>query len=396
MKLNTPLLIASGIAGLAAGILLAILYPELQASLPQWLMIGIMFAIIALVVVATVFITGRVTGQSDEVFLFLEGLPALIIALVVALAVLVAAAMGLERVYDMEQKTILATPTSYIFLLDESGSMLGSDPNEERYTAVNTVMNALPADTPYAVYMFGSTAACARPMSPYSQGSFTVDPAVVSQVGGTTNVKEGLTLILDDHKNGKFASGGAHPRVILLSDGQASDMSQGDPILNKYRNAGISISTVGLGYFQDDLLEHIANKTHGSHVSISNAQDLAQGFTSAAAITDSSRDLFSERDAVDSELLYAILRVLFLTVLGTIIAAMRAVAYTKEDSGWLILIVGAIAAFVGALVIELLALFGGPLALGVVLYSLLVALTPAKVPEIRGAYTNQQCYTNNY
>jgi hypothetical protein len=273
----------------------------------------------------------------------------------------------------------------------------GNDPNCERYNAVNALMNTLPPETPYAVYMFATYAECARPMAPYSQGSFTADLTLADSVGGGTAIREGLERIWADHQSGSFSSGGVYPRVILLSDGNSGDMRglKSNSILRQFRDAGISISTVGLGNADTGLMQRIAKSTGGSCVSISSAQELAQGFTTAATTT-STRDLFSQRDIVSSEFLYAVLRVLFLTILGAFIGVMKSAALAREDSIWLVIIVGAIGAFVGGLCAELMTLFGAHPGFGMAFWCILVAVTPSYMPMPRGAYRNEQMYSFRY
>lgn len=397
MKLNKSMLLYTALAGIAAFVIDLLLYNALVDTWAHPPLIALLIAIEAIVVVATVFIVGQVSGHSEDVFFFLDGKGPILIALAIALVVVFLLGMGLEWIYDHNTQTITVTPTSYIFLLDESGSMAGNDPNLERYNAVNTYMSTLPAETHYAVYMFGSTAECARPMSPYSQGAFTADETVAQSVGGGTAIRAGLQRILADYRSGSFSSGGVYPRVILLSDGNSGDMRglNSNEILRQYRNTGISISTVGMGSADKGLMERIAKSTGGSCVNISNAQELAQGFTTVATTT-SSRDLFSQRDIVSSEFLYAVLRVLFLTLLGALIGVMKSAALAREDSIWLVIIVGAIGALVGGLCVELMTLFGAHHGFGMAFWCILVAITPSYMPLPRSAYKNQQMYGFRY
>ena len=395
MRLNKKLLIGTLVAGVAAGVIDLLLYNALSGTWTQAPLIALLLGILAVVVVGTVLVLSITEGTSDEEFFFLNGRGPIVIALAVALVVLFFGAMGLEAIYDHEA-TVYSTPTSYIFLLDESGSMDGNDPDLERYKAVNAMMSSLGVDTPYAVYMFASEVVCVRPMDLYSKGAFpqTIDGELDNALGGGTAIRAGLEGIINDYYGGLLANAGAAPRVILLSDGYSGDMrlGGGNQVLQSFRDSGITISCVGLGSDDQALMQRISKKTGGGYVHLDNAQDLAVAFTNAASIR-SSRDLYSERDVVSSDVLYAILRVLFLTVLGAIIIVMKAAAWGTCDSHWLIMIVGFIAAFVGALVVELVTLCGGGAAVGLVIYCVLVAVTPAEVFVRNTQYATDVMYT---
>lgn len=394
MKLNLKLLIASLIAGILALVAEMFIYSGLENVVSRPVLIAIMLTVLALFVVATLFVMSVCFGDSQEDFFFLDGKGPILIGLVVALVVLFFAGMGLEAIYDSDKVTF-ATPTSYIFVLDESGSMFGNDADGLRYTAVNTMMQTVADSTPYAVYVFADSTACAREMAPFSQGSYVVDEAIINSVGGGTAIAAALKTVLDDYYAGKFATGGSAIRVILLSDGSSFDIvSDSDTdFLQEYRSNGICISTVGLGYDDPSTMKRIAKKTGGSYIHIDNAQELSQGFNYAAT-TSADRDLFSERNIVSNELLYGVLRVLFLTLLGAIIVVMKAAAVGSPDSHWLIMIAGWIGAFVGALLVEILTLFGVGIGVGVSIYCLLVAITPVLAPVIRERSFSTDSYYN--
>lgn len=376
VQLSLKLLIATIVAGIVAFVVDLVLYKALYNTIPNFLLIALMLVVLTLCVVPTIFVLSMLTKDGVEQFFFLEGKTQILIALAVALVVLFGAGMGLEKIYDTDEVDV-TKPTAYIFLLDESGSMFGNDPDYLRNEAVNTLMQSVPADTPYAVYVFATDAACVRPMKPYSEGAYTADDALNTSLGGGTAIRNGLELVLQDYHAGQFASGGSALRVILLSDGASSDMGMfsDKKILDDYRNCGISISTVGLGMDDAATMGQIAKKTGGSYIHIENAKQLQHGFSYAAAVS-AGRDLFSERNVVDSPLLYAVLRVLFLTVLGAIIVLMKAAAVGPTDSHWLVMIEGWIAAFVASLLVELLTGMGMPVGVGLAVYCILVAATP--------------------
>jgi len=406
MKINVKLLIATIVAGVVASALNFFLYDTLIDAIPRFVLIPILFALLAIFVCGTIFVMGLIDCDGGDGFLFLEGRAQIVAGLFTAMVLLFFGAMGLEAWYEAESeekgKLQLPPASSYIFVLDESGSMYSNDPKQLRNTAVNSVMAALDQSTPYAVYVFGNNALSARAMKPFSEGEYHPDSAIIDQTGGGTAICNALVKVLSDYKSGAFPACGDAPRVILLSDGGDSDLvgTPGDQMISEYKNAGISISTIGL--YQNSIfntgpnsdakaLERVAKETGGVFAEVRKSSDLVQAFGNAASVNlDGGRDLFSQRNTVTSEFLYALLRVAALTLLGALVALMKACALGKEDSTALVLSFGAIASLAGALAVELLALMGAPLVIGLVIYCILVAATPSRETVVYSSTETKQ------
>ena len=225
-------------------------------------------------------------------------------------------------------------------------------------------------------------------MKPYSEGAYVPDDSIISQAGAGTAICDALELVLNDYRNGAFASCGETPRVILLSDGEDYELSgtRGDGMTDSYKAEGIAVSTVYLhtgfaGGDAYDALKRVAEKTGGVCTEVSNSRELVRAFGNAASVNlDGGRDLFSERNQVSSEFLYALLRIFALTVLGGVVCLMKACALAKDNSTALVLIVGIIASLIGAVLVEVFTLMGLPLAVGIAVYCVLVAATPSYLP----------------
>jgi hypothetical protein len=105
---------------------------------------------------------------------------------------------------------------------------------------------------------------------------------------------------------------------------------------------------------------------------------LAQGFT-AATVSNSDRDLLSMRSMKKLNALYMVLRIVFLVVLGAAFAFMKSMAIGSDDATKLIMLVGVIAAFIGALLLEVLAQAGAAPWIGQIIYFLLIAKESLRV-----------------
>src|SRR5699024_7405162 len=109
---------------------------------------------------------------------------------------------------------------------------------------------------------------------------------------------------------------------------------------------------------------------------VDDAGELA-GAMQTAALRSTSRDLLSSRVTPGRNLLYGFLRVIFLFLLGCVLAFLKAMACARLDEHLRILAVRGIAELVGALVMELGTAIGLPAGLCWLVLWLLLSLTPA-------------------
>lgn len=350
VKLDLKLLIATAIAGFVGFLIDQVLYSTLSDTMARPVLIALLVLVIALLCCGVVWTVVALTDTTDDEFLFLDSRGRIAAGLAVCVVVLFLGTMLLEWIYDHD-KAISNGSSSYIFILDESGSMEGNDPELLRYDAVESAVQALPTDASYAVYMFSDSCISIRDMLPASAGTVSRPASADETMGGMTEISNALQVVFQDLQSGKL-QGCVNPQVILMTDGYATDMGwlRGNAILTDYKKAGIPVSTVGLGNVDKSLLEKIASKTGGQFVLVDHADELALGFTNATVRTGD-RDLISPRNMSEGSTLYLFLRILFLTLIGAGVAFMKALACAGEGS-MMLLIEGAIAALVAAIVME--------------------------------------------
>ncbi len=216
--------------------------------------------------------------------------------------------------------------SSYLFVIDHSGSMNQTDPHGMRYEAMEKLLEHKKASFCYGIYYFADTVEMARNMAPVGEKSS------VRQVenGGGTAVNKALETILQDLKDGRLVLTD-RCRMILLSDGYATDVdevSRYDCIrrLEQFADRGISISTVGMtGDVDKELLMLVADKTGGTYVSVQEVEQLEAGMRQAAQADVINRDLLGYRSESDAGLLPAVLRVVFIICLGVLVAVEKTV-----------------------------------------------------------------------
>lgn len=350
-KPNIALFLVSVIAGLIGGFVGRIVYRMLVERLWRPLVIGIVmlvfFAILALAVILFSTVRGVYTQRNGGMNMLV---PVLLFG-----AGIFASAVLFEFIYELGGKLDLSDPTSYIFVLDDSGSMETSDGTFERYAAISKILEDKGEDFPYAVYSFSNNLICLREMSPKGTAVETYSMPD-GQLGGT-EIKKTLENIAAAFEDGSIQDGEA-PKVLLLSDGCATDIgwfTDVRSVLDRYVNQGVSISTVGLGNRVDErLMNKIAKGTGGVYVNVADTDQLEEAM--ATAITSySTRDLLSLRNVPKWNLLYCIERVLFMGLLGAAagIAMIGAAGIPSRDTG-LTLVSSIVKAFAASIALELL------------------------------------------
>lgn len=347
-QFNAPMLVFSILIGAVSWLICAAVYHALVDNVPGPLLIGLVFGIFALILAVGVFLISSLSGTFEKNVITGGSTGSVLLFLAIAVVLTAALAALFQWLYSLRLRGPAAQPTSYIFLMDNSGSTADSDPQQLRYDAIEEVLGEQDADFPYMVYGFADEVELMREMKPASEGG----ELEASSSGGTA-ILGVLDAAIEDYEDGRW-DGGRAPKVILLSDGFPTDFSSyGDltPTLRKYEDSGVTVSTVGLGSSADAaLMEYIADSTGGVFVDVSDASLLAQGMSSAAA-RSSSDDLLTTRHSGGP--LFGFLRVLFLTLLGTAIGLTAAVAYGQTDSMSLILPSSIVKSLLGALLLEL-------------------------------------------
>lgn len=214
-----------------------------------------------------------------------------------------------------------------IIAVDTSGSMNDTDPDKERFEAVNSLIDGLKKDMRVALVTFNENPQLVFDFTPVENEQEVED--LKAQVKGIVNSAQGLTevkkmmeytyqLIEKEEVTGRNTS------LIIVSDGEPSDNSAEDieGLVQPYVDKGIPIYTVGMMYQAPEAegyLERIAEYTEGRHLSTSSTAMLEDAFAKIRHY-QSARSLLNERTGVAREsLFYAITRVVLLTVLGGLI-----------------------------------------------------------------------------
>lgn len=216
--------------------------------------------------------------------------------------------------------------SSYLFVVDNSSSMDETDPEGMRYQAIEKLLGNKDAEFEYAIYKFSSSTELAREMAPINNGIQKQE--IVNE--GDTRIANALETVLKDIQSGKMVLGN-NCKVILLSDGQATDVDSSNMdgynrMLEQFKEQGISISTVGMTHKADtSLLMHTAESTGGMFASVDNVEQLEQEMKQMVEEVQEDRSLLKALTENNINWFFAVLRILFIICLGIIIAVEKAV-----------------------------------------------------------------------
>lgn len=184
-------------------------------------------------------------------------------------------------------------PADVRVLIDVSGSMRENDPNDLRQSALQLLVNLLPADATGGVWTFGQWVNMV--IKPTPVDSAWRDQAIeqstqIASRGLYTNIGGALDNAAFDFKYSYFDTSRRPTSVILLTDGMvdidknpAIDAAERtrilSEVLDKYVAAGVKIHTVALSNQADrELLQTLSQRTDGQFSIANSADELSRIF----------------------------------------------------------------------------------------------------------------------
>ena len=162
-------------------------------------------------------------------------------------------------------------PVNLVFLLDVSGSMSTSDKlGLVKYAMKHLVNKLSPQDTLGIVVYAGAEGVVLEPTAVENKSEI-LDALEALQAGGSTNGEAGIRSAYAMAESA-FRQDGVN-RVILCSDGDMNVGLTGDALIElieEYRDKDIFLTTlgVGMGNYQDDLMEQLADHGNGNYAYI--------------------------------------------------------------------------------------------------------------------------------
>ena len=363
-----PTLLVSLLAGVIGFFICEWFYNSKRGYIPSPVLIGIYFLILIACMFVMIIIMAIIRGELAYHMKKGEG-PAIFGLSMAGIVAVCLLASLFQYIYSRDFNTTFLgnKATSYVFVLDDSGSMLDNDPQVNRLTAVRAIVEDLERnrpDFPYAIYTFSSDTEMLRPFMPASYGM-----DISLRPGGGTSMFGALSKVLQDYDNNVWHDDRS-PRVVLLADGVPTDktrvMDYFD-LVDDYANRGITISSIYLSnkignnpvpsnsnepVYIPDIMKYVAEKTNGVALTINNA-NLSEGMNKAATDGSVQRDLMGRRPIMKRDWLYFILRIVFITILAIGAKAIMALVNHRGEDIVLILIAALVAGIIAGITIEL-------------------------------------------
>ncbi len=353
-RLNKPVLFMSAVAG---GIIWFVCNYVYKLKIDGLLLIPILCSMLFATLFLVVWIGSVATGSFDRQSSCYSGFGSMVKYFAFGIVGVFCLTMLLEFLYELDPKQKIVEPSSYIFVIDESGSMSGNDPEGLRYDAILEIMDSPENTLPYMVYAFSSEPRILRDMGELTSN----EPEIPITCDGSTAIGETILRILQDYKEGKW-DGGDNPKIIFLTDGFATDLDDGflwfkgnipefNNALEEYSDCGISISTVGLGSVDTELMRKMAETTGGVFISVDQATDLTAAMDTAAT-SYADRNLLSVRYMRHMDGLFGLFRIIFLSLIGALIGGLLVFAYMDVGSLHLIVTSSLVGSILGSILLE--------------------------------------------
>ncbi|MDO5683606.1 MAG: von Willebrand factor type A domain-containing protein [Propionibacteriaceae bacterium] len=177
-----------------------------------------------------------------------------------------------------------ARPRAHLtFVIDVSGSMRGPDKLDLVKSALHQLVGSLRADDTVAIVVYSNNTRVVLPATEVRHADRINGVVEDLDTEGSTNAEAGLKLAYETALKNRVD--GELNRVVLLSDGVANVGNTGpEAILETIGKAAqqqVDLVTVGfgLGSYNDELMEQLANKGNGLHAYVDNENEARRIFT---------------------------------------------------------------------------------------------------------------------
>lgn len=341
-------LILSVLAGLLWAFLGRILIQQLNRNIWMPLLMGLYFLGLALMLI---FVTWLCTVIKGRLMPEKGSYPK---AFALALAVFLLAGVfqwGYSQDFHLYRTS--SGDSTFIFLVDESGSMTVNDPMNQRAAAIKELLAECDPNFPFVVYGFSDAPRQITSVLPASKARNDV---LELWADGLTNIFHAIYRVVSDIDEGRIDVG-TKPHIILVTDGLSTDDECPLHEVLQYANdVNTRISTVGVGdEIDEDYLTTIAIKTGGNYIKCKDISELQAGMTSVTRLertTNYQRTLLNVRENMRHDWIYLIMRILFLLILAVPFMLIKSLLLRTNDVEANVLVPNLILTLIGALSVE--------------------------------------------
>lgn len=358
-KINWLLVLFSLIGGAVGAVIGEVLLGQLSNKLPGFVVIGLYFGILALSVglfcLIAEMISPRLNGASWRQRYVGTSWKLLV---PVTLVMMLLAGAAFEFLYELNVGRA-RTVKDIVLIIDNSGSMQETDPDDRRYEAAKSLVGQMDSSKQVSVIVFDDQPELIQPFVRVRDQSvknevYTAIDALEPTNSGT-DIGEALQSSMEQIK-GQSSSRGA--MAILLSDGVSSvNLAQ---VLADYQDRGVAVNTIGLGlsvaggnFEGSALLKEIAEQTGGQYYDEADASNLTFVFQTIYNKLDE-RTLVTERTGtMENSTYYMILRVIFVLGLGALLGLSLGMMFDNRHLAKSFTIGGAVSGLLAGMLLEL-------------------------------------------
>lgn len=358
-KINWLLVLFSLIGGAVGAVIGELLLGELLGRLPGFVVVGLYFGILALSVglfcLIAEMISPRLSGASWRQRYVGTSWKLLV---PVTLVMLLLAGALFEFLYELNVGRA-RTVKDIVLIIDNSGSMQETDPDDRRYEAAKSLVGQMDSGKQVAVISFDDQPVLIQPFIPVRDQSAKneVNAAIdaLEPTNAGTDIGEALQAAMEQIK-GQSGSRGA--MAILLSDGVSSvNLPQ---VLADYQDRGVAVNTIGLGLSAPGgniegaaLLQEIAAQTGGQYYDVADASNLTFVFQKIYDNNRDERTLVTERTGpMENSPYYMILRIVFVLGLGALLGLALGMMFDNRHLAKSFTIGGAVSGLIAGVLLE--------------------------------------------
>lgn len=333
-KINMIMILFSLIGGGTGALIGELALNKLMYKLPDALLIGLYFGIVALFIAIACyiaeFIVPVLNGYNWK--LSYSGISLKFLPLTSFILIFVVSTI-LQFIYGLN---FLSSPkiNDVVMLIDVSGSMKSNDPQNDRFTAVEDLINSMDKSKRVSVITFNDKSSVVIPMSFVNEQlkeSLKSNLNDYKDPDGSTDIKTALQTSIQEIKDSEENDRNA--MVILLTDGLDSNNlnSNMDEAVTPYIDARIPVYTIGLMSSDFNLLQDISSKTNGAFYNINSVSKLKDIYTTIYH-TSNQRLLIDRRSGVlQYSSIYTILRITFITIISIAIGLGMGIMFDNKN-----------------------------------------------------------------
>lgn len=355
-KLSLLMVVCSLVGGVIGFFVGEVILERLAGEMAHWLLIGLYFGqyafFVGLMCLLAEMISPRLNGLGWKQRYLGFSWKMLVPSTFVMVGVV---AMLLQLLYGSSFQ-VSSGANNIVMLLDTSGSMQQSDPDNQLFKAAADMVQKMDNDMKIAVVTFNDQTQVLQPLVALSSQATKDDVAQkllnFPRTDGGTSIDLALKAGLDQLLAAQQVE---NSTVVLMSDGYTSlDIPAA---LAPFKQHQVIVHTVGMSQMDADgtrLLEQIAAETGGRYFNVEHADEMTGIFGQIYDMSRQDRNLVLERTGATAEsTVYAILRVVSLLIIGGLLGLALGLIFDNRHLAKSFIIGGAVSGLLAGLVLEM-------------------------------------------